>query len=516
MAKHIQSKPLKTPSELLEKANMKKSQLRKAVQEQLQGSTVAPNKVPGGLAQEVTIEDLAKMHKTTVKDIITQLVKGAKVEKEHTSDLDIALEIAFDHVYEDPKYYDHLKDTEGKIREQEEEKQYSTEESAAVGKTVAKSLLKVLRAQGDEVTKLKLTGLAPNKFNIHVEYGNEKGQDTFKFNLQPEDSSIVLDLGNRPMELTDFQITQGNTVSLPTPELEDKLGDAMKKYIGEPSDEEYDQMAAMQLPNDDSQINRNIAESSIHRFTQEEFNKLKQAYKENGLGGLRIGLTDNGDIHVWVSSDSIFNKAWDVAYAAGLKAGEIQFAAHFGGAGLKYIAEKHLTSAELKKREEIIKAMKEKGAPKNAKTYAIATAQAKELAELTTNEDLDLGHQDNEPHMLKADLYRIAKYAIELYKMVDQFEGPQEVDFPHWWQAKITNAKSCLVGAKHYLDFELKEPVVDAMLNTNNEIEEETTAKTKDPKHNQQIVQKINTTVTNPNAKKELISKFNAGEAIDL
>ena len=79
------------------------------------------------------------------------------------------------------------------------------------------------------------------------------------------------------------------------------------------------------------------------------------------------------------------------------------------------------------------------------------------------DEDLDLGHEDDEPHMLKADLYRIGKYAMELYKMVDQFEGEQEVDFPHWWQAKIINAKSCLVAAKHYLDFELKEPQIDAM-----------------------------------------------------
>jgi hypothetical protein len=78
-------------------------------------------------------------------------------------------------------------------------------------------------------------------------------------------------------------------------------------------------------------------------------------------------------------------------------------------------------------------------------------------------EDLDIGHTDNEPHMLKADLYRIGKYAMELYQMVDQFEGPGEVDFPHWWQAKIIKAKECLVGAKHYLDFELKEPQIDAM-----------------------------------------------------
>jgi hypothetical protein len=81
------------------------------------------------------------------------------------------------------------------------------------------------------------------------------------------------------------------------------------------------------------------------------------------------------------------------------------------------------------------------------------------------DEDMDLGHQDNEPHMLKADLYRIGKYAMELYKMVDQFEGEQEVDFPHWWQSKIVQAKSMLVSAKHYLDFETKEPQIDAIVN---------------------------------------------------
>jgi hypothetical protein len=84
-------------------------------------------------------------------------------------------------------------------------------------------------------------------------------------------------------------------------------------------------------------------------------------------------------------------------------------------------------------------------------------------------EDLDLGHEDDEPHMLKADLYRIGKYAMELYKMVDQFEGGQEVDFPHWWQAKIIGAKNMLVSAKHYLDFETKEPQIDAMVDVASE-----------------------------------------------
>ena len=72
-------------------------------------------------------------------------------------------------------------------------------------------------------------------------------------------------------------------------------------------------------------------------------------------------------------------------------------------------------------------------------------------------EDLDVGHQDNEPEMLVSDLYRIAKYATELAQMVDELgKLDGEVDFPHWWQSKIIKAKDYMVGAKHYLDGELK------------------------------------------------------------
>jgi hypothetical protein len=84
-------------------------------------------------------------------------------------------------------------------------------------------------------------------------------------------------------------------------------------------------------------------------------------------------------------------------------------------------------------------------------------------------EDMDLGHEDDEPHMIKADLYQIGKYAMELYKMVDQFDNGQEVDFPHWWQSKIITAKNMISSAKHYLEFELKEPELNAMVDVASE-----------------------------------------------
>ena len=90
--------------------------------------------------------------------------------------------------------------------------------------------------------------------------------------------------------------------------------------------------------------------------------------------------------------------------------------------------------------------------------------------EETLAEDLDIGHQDDEPNMLKSDLYRIAKYAMGLYKMVDKYDDmPGEVDFPHWWQSKIIKAKDYMVAAKHYLDGEEKVAQIDAVMDTVNE-----------------------------------------------
>jgi len=72
-------------------------------------------------------------------------------------------------------------------------------------------------------------------------------------------------------------------------------------------------------------------------------------------------------------------------------------------------------------------------------------------------EDTDLGHQDNEPGMLRADLSVIERYAEELGEMMKDFdEMDTEIDLPHWWQTKIIKAKDYIIGAKHYLRAELE------------------------------------------------------------
>ncbi len=87
----------------------------------------------------------------------------------------------------------------------------------------------------------------------------------------------------------------------------------------------------------------------------------------------------------------------------------------------------------------------------------------KAIKKAMRKEDIDLGHTDNEPHMIKGELYQIGKYAMDLYAILEELEeAGGEYDFPAWWQSKITTAKNMISGAKHYLDFELKEPAIDA------------------------------------------------------
>jgi hypothetical protein len=58
------------------------------------------------------VKELADKHGVSVKYILKQLELGIEVEYEHTSDFDIAKEIALDHIAEFPDYYNRLKKIE--------------------------------------------------------------------------------------------------------------------------------------------------------------------------------------------------------------------------------------------------------------------------------------------------------------------------------------------------------------------------------------------------------------------
>jgi hypothetical protein len=94
----------------------------------------------------------------------------------------------------------------------------------------------------------------------------------------------------------------------------------------------------------------------------------------------------------------------------------------------KIVAEKELTAAEEKKREEIVKAMKKDFKGPAPAMYAIATDKAKKLAE----------EDDHEVSMAQRSLESIIRSAMELKAKI----GDQEIDIPAWIQDHITNSEN--------------------------------------------------------------------------
>jgi hypothetical protein len=66
----------------------------------------------GGLADNKSLEDIARKHGVPMDEIEQQYDMGIKVEKEHTKNKLKAIEITKDHLWENPKYYSKLKKME--------------------------------------------------------------------------------------------------------------------------------------------------------------------------------------------------------------------------------------------------------------------------------------------------------------------------------------------------------------------------------------------------------------------
>lgn len=71
----------------------------------------------GGLADSLSLTDIAKKHNVDISHIKEQFKKGLEVEREHSTNKIIQTEIAKDHLSEDPNYYTKLATIESSILE---------------------------------------------------------------------------------------------------------------------------------------------------------------------------------------------------------------------------------------------------------------------------------------------------------------------------------------------------------------------------------------------------------------
>jgi hypothetical protein len=95
------------------------------------------NKITGGKADKLTVQDIADKFSVPVSQIKKQLEMGKKVEHEHTKDMNKAIEISMDHLSEFPDYYTRLAKME-----KEAEKHAKKLEVKESSKPVIKRLLR--------------------------------------------------------------------------------------------------------------------------------------------------------------------------------------------------------------------------------------------------------------------------------------------------------------------------------------------------------------------------------------
>lgn len=122
---------------------------------------------------------------------------------------------------------------------------------------------------------------------------------------------------------------------------------------------------------------------------------------------------------------------------------------------LKMVQEKKMTSSQKKKREDIVKGMKSNEKEMKDRygdrwkdvMYATATKKAVSEDKKKINEGV-LDSTDEDGWMAKSQLYKLAKYAAELHKMIQDSD-----DLEPWIQAKITTASEDIGAVKHYMEY---------------------------------------------------------------
>lgn len=160
---------LKAENKDLEKKNKK---IEEFTQNELSDNIEKSEKIEGGLADNKTLEDIATHHKCSLKEIEDEVEIGKKVEMEHTDDLDEALEITKDHLWEIPDYYTRLAKME---KEAKKEDNIEKSKAAQIGEIRTWSGIKMKKTSDgwvpvkEKKDKIKTDEDSSNKENSNQE-----------------------------------------------------------------------------------------------------------------------------------------------------------------------------------------------------------------------------------------------------------------------------------------------------------------------------------------------------------
>ena len=273
---------------------------------------------------------------------------------------------------------------------------------------------------GDELATMKVKHIEEGSFDIHVQYKKDTSTDDFSFHISGDD-----------LHLTDFSFDKvvGSVGVKPSGEpivhvdvIANELTKHWKSQMKEGmSDEEWaDAKEKERLDNDPQKSTIEKIRALIDNERKIKEKNINEA--PEGMSYLEVSVRDA-------------RKA--MAIMDDLHKGHFEM----NGSNVYYFKDDSIA----------YDAMMDLG----AQGIEIVDTNIEESVKEQDGGDLDVGHQDDEPAMLKNKMYRAAKLANMLYDKLDAYDQmPQEVDFPDWWQTKLSKAKDMIQSCYDYLDGE--------------------------------------------------------------
>ena len=329
--------------------------------------------------------------------------------------------------------------TTTKGKEIKEEIKFSVEETKSIAKSVGKALAIALKSVGDDIAHMKAKKIEENSFEVYVEYKNGS-EDQFSFYIS-DDTLHLVDF-SFDKELVDVGVKPSGEAVVNVDVLANELIKHFKSLNEGMSDQEF--ADAQEKERLDAHPEKSTIEKILALIAAE---KVKSQVKEapEGTYYIKVSVRDARKA-LEIINDS-------PAYAQ---------AVEMDGSDTYYLTDEELA----------YDLMMDFGAHGIEVTDNNIDLDERRKAEMEEGDvdaemdggDLDVGHQDDEPNMLKKDLYDIMTYASKLYKQLDKYDTfDGEVDFPQWWQKKVILARDYMSAAQHYLESEEKQPAIDQL-----------------------------------------------------
>ena len=344
---------------------------------------------------------------------------------------------------------------------------FDLESTKLIAGKVGEAVYKALKALGDEVAHMKAVNIEDSDFDIKVEYKKDTNIDQFSFYID-EDNLILVDFS--------FRKTIGKVGQKPSGEpivQVDVIADALQKHFKSLAEGMSDQEFAD--AKEKERLEKHPEKDKI-KAVQAMMQKEKGVNEApEGMFYIKVAVRDARKAlaiiddqpalkhEVEISgSDTYYLNDEQLAYDLMMDFNAMDVEVIDTNVEEDNLEEYKSDYAKRRAAERDYQPSKRVVPPKKYKEPS-NDYFARRKAEMDGG-DLDVGHQDDEPNMLKKDLYDIITYAAKLYKQLDKYDQHDgEVDFPQWWQKKVILARDYMSAAQHYLEGEEKQPAISQL-----------------------------------------------------